>query len=78
MCLSTNGGNEIARVKSNYFLKNESYAHHQAQKEYSFLDKISDIIPGQAGEKIENFVKGAADKEEDVFDAVIRKSKRFI
>jgi hypothetical protein len=26
------------------------------------LDKISDVIPGQVGEKVEDFVKGAADK----------------
>jgi len=38
-------------------------------KEEGFLDKISDVIPGQAGEKIEDFVKGAADKAEDLFDA---------
>ena len=37
------------------------------------LDKISDVIPGEAGEKVENFVKGAADKAEDVFDDVKEK-----
>ncbi len=40
-----------------------------AKEESSILDKISDVIPGQAGEKVENFVKGAADKAEDLFDA---------
>jgi hypothetical protein len=39
------------------------------KEESSVLDKISDVIPGQAGEKVENFVKGAADKAEDLFDA---------
>lgn len=39
------------------------------KKEEGMLDKISDVIPGQAGEKIEDFVKGAADKAEDLFDA---------
>ena len=34
------------------------------------LDKISDVIPGQTGEKIEEFAKNAADKAEDVFDSV--------
>ncbi len=36
----------------------------------SMMDKISDVIPGQAGEKIEAFAKNAADKAEDVFDNV--------
>jgi hypothetical protein len=44
------------------------------KEESSFLDKISDFIPGQAGEKIETFVKGAAHKAEDVFDAVKEKA----
>jgi hypothetical protein len=44
-----------------------------AKEESSMLDKISDVIPGQAGEKVENFVKGAADKAEDLFDAAKEK-----
>jgi hypothetical protein len=44
-----------------------------AKEESSVLDKISDVIPGQAGEKVENFVKGAADKAEDLFDAAKEK-----
>lgn len=39
-------------------------------EEHTMLDKISDVIPGQAGEKIEDFAKKAADKAEDVFDNV--------
>ena len=39
-------------------------------EEHSMLDKISDVIPGQTGEKIEDFAKKAADKAEDVFDNV--------
>jgi hypothetical protein len=39
-------------------------------EEHSMLDKISDVIPGQTGEKIEDFAKKAADKAEDVFDSV--------
>ena len=46
----------------------------EKKEESSFLDKISDFIPGQAGEKIESFVKGAAHKAEDVFDAVKEKA----
>jgi hypothetical protein len=38
--------------------------------EHSMLDKISDVIPGETGEKIEDFAKKAADKAEDVFDSV--------
>jgi hypothetical protein len=34
----------------------------------SMLDKISDVIPGETGQKVEDFVKGAADKAEHVFD----------
>lgn len=43
------------------------------KEEHSILDKISDVIPGQAGQKVEDFVKGAADKAEDAFDAVKEK-----
>jgi hypothetical protein len=39
-------------------------------EEHTILDKISDVIPGETGEKIEDFAKKAADKAEDVFDSV--------
>src|SRR6187402_1069277 len=39
----------------------------------TMLDKISDVIPGEAGQKVENFVKGAANKAEDVYDNVKEK-----
>jgi len=39
-------------------------------KEESIMDKISDVIPGQTGEKVEEFAKNAAHKAEDVFDSV--------
>ncbi len=39
----------------------------------SVLDKISDVIPGQAGEKVEAFAKQAADKAEDLVDAAKEK-----
>lgn len=42
----------------------------ESKKEEGMLDKISDVIPGQAGEKVEEFVKGAAEKAGDVFDNV--------
>jgi hypothetical protein len=34
----------------------------------SMLDKISDVIPGDAGQKVEDFAKNAAHKAEDLFD----------
>lgn len=34
----------------------------------SWLDKISDVVPGELGEKIEGFVKQAADKAEDLLE----------
>ncbi len=48
-------------------------AEEPKKEESSVLDKISDVIPGEAGEKVENFVKGAADKAEDLFDAAKEK-----
>ncbi len=36
----------------------------------SFLDKISDFIPGDIGEKAEEFAKNAAHKAEDAFDGL--------
>lgn len=35
----------------------------------SMLDKISDFIPGAAGQKVEDFTKNAADKAEDLYGA---------
>jgi hypothetical protein len=39
-------------------------------EEHSMLDKISDVIPGATGEKVEEFAKNAAHKAEEVFDSV--------
>lgn len=33
----------------------------------SVLDKISDVIPGQIGEKVEDFAKGIGDKISGIF-----------
>lgn len=41
--------------------------------ESSVFDKISDMVPGETGQKVEDFVKGAAHKAEDVFDDVKEK-----
>jgi hypothetical protein len=35
----------------------------------SMMDKISDVIPGEAGEKVEAFAKNAAHKAEELFDS---------
>lgn len=35
----------------------------------SFLDKVSDLIPGEAGQKAEDIAKKVADKASDVFDS---------
>jgi hypothetical protein len=42
-------------------------------QEPTMLDKISDVIPGETGQKVEDFVKGAAHKAEDVYDSVKEK-----
>lgn len=52
----------------------EQPAAEEKKEEQSFLDKISDMIPGPAGEKIETFAKSAAHKAEEVFDAVKEKA----
>jgi hypothetical protein len=41
--------------------------------EPTILDKISEVIPGETGQKVENFVKGAAVKAEDVLEDVKEK-----
>lgn len=41
--------------------------------EPTMLDKISDVIPGETGQKVEDFVKSAAHKAEDVYDNVKEK-----
>ena len=35
----------------------------------SIMDKISDVIPGETGQKVEDFAKNAASKAEDLYDA---------
>jgi hypothetical protein len=39
----------------------------------SIMDKISDVIPGETGQKVEDFAKDAAHKAEEVFDSVKEK-----
>ncbi len=36
----------------------------------SIMDKISDVIPGEAGQQVEDFVKGASEKAEAIFGDV--------
>ncbi len=42
------------------------------------LDKISDYIPGETGQKVENFAKQAADKAEDLYGAAKDKLSGFL
>ena len=37
------------------------------EEEHNMMDKISDVIPGQAGEKVEEFAKNAEHKAEEIF-----------
>jgi len=46
-------------------------------EEPGMLDKISDVIPGETGQKIEDLVKNAADKAEEAYDAVREKITGF-
>ena len=39
-------------------------------EEPSVLDKISDVIPGEMGQKVEDFTKNMADKAGDAYDSV--------
>jgi hypothetical protein len=39
----------------------------ETKEEGSMLDKISDVIPGQMGEKIEDIAKGIGDKIGSIF-----------
>ena len=41
------------------------------------MDKISDFIPGETGQKVEDFAKSAADKAEDLYDAAKDKLSGF-
>ena len=43
----------------------------------SMMDKISDVIPGETGQKVEDFAKDAAHKAEEVFDSVKEKIGGF-
>jgi hypothetical protein len=42
----------------------------EKKEEGNVMDKISDVIPGETGEKVEEFAKNAAHKAEEVFDNV--------
>ena len=62
--------NMFASSADNATAATASAATAPKAEEHTMLDKISDLIPGQTGEKIEDFAKKAADKAEDVFDNV--------
>jgi hypothetical protein len=41
--------------------------------EHGMLDKISDVITGETGQKVEDFAKNVAEKAEDAFDSAKEK-----
>ena len=41
----------------------------------SIMDKISDVIPGETGQKVEDFAKDAADKVEDFAKGAAHKAE---
>ena len=43
----------------------------------SILDKISDVIPGETGQKVEDFAKNAGEKAGDLYDAAKDKLTGF-
>lgn len=43
----------------------------------SMFDKISDVIPGETGQKVEDFAKNAAHKAEDLFGSAKEKLSGF-
>lgn len=50
----------------------------EKKAEPGILDKISDLIPGATGEKVEEFAKNAAHKAEDVFEGLKEKLSGII
>lgn len=73
----------IAGTVDNFFDKADSVVPDITEvpvqsKADGILDKISDIIPGETGQKIEDFAKKAAHKAEDVFDDVKGKLDGFL
>ena len=51
----------------------EPVVEKPADQEHSILDKISDVIPGSTGEKVEEFAKNTAHKVEDDFEGLKEK-----
>lgn len=59
----------VAGAVDNVFSNNAATGAEKAASGSSgIMDKISEVIPGEAGEKVEQFAKQAADKAEDLFD----------
>ncbi|MEP6710875.1 MAG: hypothetical protein ABJA37_00585 [Ferruginibacter sp.] len=42
--------------------------HAEPRSSPSVFDKISDVIPGETGQKVEDFAKNTAHKAEDLYD----------
>lgn len=61
----------VAGAVDNLFSeKSETTSLKSGTADDSFLDKISDFIPGQMGEKIEQFAKDNAGKAEGIIDTM--------
>ena len=65
----------MAGAVDNLLVVNEATAATSTStgSESSIMDKISDVIPGETGEKVEEFAKNAAHKAEEVFGDVKEK-----
>ena len=64
----------MAGAVDNLFAENTSapatmHADANTATNTSMFDKISDVIPGETGQKVEDFAKNTANKAEDLFDS---------
>ena len=63
----------MAGAVDNLFAGSADTAHTAAASATSagssIMDKISDVIPGETGQKVEDFAKSAASKAEDLYGA---------
>ena len=58
----------IKGAVENIFQGGDATAAPAADESQSWMDKISDVIPGDIGEKIESFAKKAAEEGGEAFD----------
>ena len=65
----------LSGAVDNLFASTPSSPKQDAPKaeDSSLIDKISDVIPGETGQKVEDIAKNVAHKAEDVFDSAKEK-----